>query len=182
MTQLAIGAQRHALESQRGALLLRSRPRSWRPRWPWPSKGLAGETLKYVIGRANEFEDRGRRIVRVGGREIGVFRFGERFFAVRNRCPHQGGPLCAGRVFPLMVADAPGAVRLEDQMLISCPWHGWQYDLETGNAYVQDDPHVRSYDVRVQHGRELTESGEEPAYVVETFSVSIEDDYVVIDA
>lgn len=132
------------------------------------------------MGRAEEFEPGTRRIVSVGGRAIGVFRVGDRFFAVRNRCPHQGGPLASGRVFRRMVADTPGEVRLEDSMLVSCPWHGWHWDMETGEAYAPDDPRVRSYRVTVESGAQL--GCGEPARLAETYEVRVEDDYVVLDA
>jgi nitrite reductase/ring-hydroxylating ferredoxin subunit len=138
--------------------------------------------MRFVVARLSEFPDNSRKIVRVGGREIGVFRVGERFFAVRNRCPHQGGPLCVGRVYPLVVADAPGEIRLEETMLVSCPWHGWQYDMVTGKSYVPGDPNVRSFDVRVEHGGEIVDCDAKPEYVAETFAVSIDEDYVVLDA
>lgn len=134
--------------------------------------------MSFVVGRVDEFPPNTRRIVRVGGREIGVFRVDDRFFAVRNRCPHQGGPLCVGKVYPRAVADEPGAIRLEEQMLISCPWHGWQYDMQTGKSYVPGDAHVRSYDVHVRPGGELPP---DPEYVVETFDVFVDRDYVVVD-
>jgi nitrite reductase/ring-hydroxylating ferredoxin subunit len=134
---------------------------------------------RFVVARVDEFEENPRRLVRLGGREIGVFRIGGRFFAVRNRCPHQGGPLCTGRVVPRIVADAPGTVRVDAEApLVVCPWHGWQYDMRTGRSYVPDDPGARSYDVAVERGSVIVEG----PYTVETFPVSVEDDYVVVDA
>lgn len=145
--------------------------------------------MKFVVARVDEFEPGGRRIVKVGGRAIGVFRVEDRFFAVRNRCPHQGGPLAAGRVFRRILSDAPGEICLGDSVLIACPWHGWQWDMETGEAYAPDDPRVRSYAVSVEAGEQIAhalEAAEDDAgegeYVAQTFSVTVEDDYVVLDA
>jgi nitrite reductase/ring-hydroxylating ferredoxin subunit len=143
--------------------------------------------LKFVVGRVDEFEPGTRRVVKVGSRDIGVFRVDDRFFAVRNRCPHQGGPLAAGRVFRRMIADGPGQVTLEKSALISCPWHGWHWDMETGEAYAPGDPRVRSYPVGVRPGAEIACAGRDGAddddpYVAQTFTVSVEADYVVLDA
>ncbi len=133
--------------------------------------------MKHVVARADEFEPDTRRIIRVGGREIGVFRVGDHYFAVRNRCPHQGGPLCIGRVFPKIVSERPGRFRLGDgPPLLVCPWHGWQYDMATGQSYAPGDPGARSYDVSVEPGSEIG------PYVAETFPVSVEEEYVVLDA
>jgi nitrite reductase/ring-hydroxylating ferredoxin subunit len=143
--------------------------------------------VKIVVARVDEFPPGTRRVVKAGGREIGVFRVGERFFAVRNRCPHQGGPLASGRIFRMMVADAPGEVRLGDEMLISCPWHGWHWDMQSGEPYAPDDPRVKAYAVDVVPGAQIgcdmqhVEKDGEP-FQAETFSVSVEQDYVVLDA
>jgi nitrite reductase/ring-hydroxylating ferredoxin subunit len=135
--------------------------------------------VRFVVARLADFPTDSRRVVRVGGREIGVFRAADRFYAVRNRCPHQGGPLCVGRVFPRIVSEAPGRFELADGApLIVCPWHGWQYDMESGQSYAPGDPHVRSYGVTVERGSELVEG----PYVVETFPVTVEEEYVVLEA
>jgi nitrite reductase/ring-hydroxylating ferredoxin subunit len=144
--------------------------------------------MRFVVSRLEEFPPGERRIVRVGGREIGVFRVDDRFFAVRNRCPHQGGPLCRGRVFPRILSDAPGDFRLGDGApLVVCPWHGWQYDMETGQSYAPGDPGVRSYPVSVEPGSAVVAGLDEGAmaegpFVAETFPVFVEEHYVVLDA
>ena len=146
--------------------------------------------MKFVVARLDDFSRGERRIVRVGGREIGVFRTeaGE-FYAIRNRCPHQGGPLCVGRVSPRIVSHKPGDYRLDEgSPLLVCPWHGWQYDMQTGQSYVNGDPQARSYAISVEPGgavaAELASGAMlvEGPYVAETFRVSIEEEYVVLDA
>jgi nitrite reductase/ring-hydroxylating ferredoxin subunit len=52
--------------------------------------------MKVVVAPVDEFEPGDRRIITVGGRSIGVIRIGDRFCGIRNRRPHQGGPLCRG--------------------------------------------------------------------------------------
>jgi 3-phenylpropionate/trans-cinnamate dioxygenase ferredoxin subunit len=133
---------------------------------------------KFVVARVDEFDANTRRIVRVGGREIGVFRLdGDRFYAVRNRCPHQGGPLCVGRVVPRIFASGPGVVEVDEQApLLVCPWHGWQYDMASGEAYAPGDPGVKSYNVTVEPGSAVA------PFVAETFPVYVEEEYVVVDA
>jgi nitrite reductase/ring-hydroxylating ferredoxin subunit len=140
--------------------------------------------VRFVVGPLSEFPPGTRRIVRVGGREIGVFRFGDEFYAVRNRCPHQGGPLCLGYILPRVVSDEPGVIEVADAPpLVVCPWHGWQYDARTGQAYAPGDPGARSYGVSVERGAALAEpSTEAEVQFVETFQVFVDDDYVILDA
>ena len=97
-----------------------------------------------------------RRIVRVDGREIGVFNVDGTLYAVRNRCPHQGAELCRGTVGGTMLPSRPHEYRfgLEGRVL-RCPWHGWEFDLATGEKLF--DPslrmRVKTYPVVVEDGR-----------------------------
>jgi 3-phenylpropionate/trans-cinnamate dioxygenase ferredoxin subunit len=135
--------------------------------------------VKVVVAPLTEFPPNTRRIVRVGSREIGVFRVDDRFYAVRNRCPHQGGPLCIGRIFARIVSERPGEFTLAGgPPLLVCPWHGWQYDVATGQSYARGDPRVKSYGVSVASGSELVEG----PYVVETYPVTVTEQYVVLEA
>jgi nitrite reductase/ring-hydroxylating ferredoxin subunit len=136
---------------------------------------------RYNIGPASEIGDGERRLVEIGGRSIGVFNVGGRFFALRNRCAHQGGPLCQGRVFACLDSERPGEYRYEEgRYLLECPWHGWEYDMETGQSWF--DPRrtrVRRYPVSVEV---VATSGLEPGpYRVEAFPVEVEEDCVIVD-
>ena len=62
---------------------------------------------RYVICAATEFPPGTRRIVDAGGRSIGVLNVKGRYFALRNSCPHQGAPLCLGRIGGTKVATKP---------------------------------------------------------------------------
>lgn len=128
------------------------------------------------MSRLDEFPPGERRIVEAGRRSIGVFRVGDRFYAVNNHCPHQGGPLCLGRTVPWVTSTAPGDYRVDtDDALVACPWHGWEYDLATGQSFLgPGEPPVRTYGVSV--------GAREPGpYVVETYPVHVEDAWVVVD-
>lgn len=94
-----------------------------------------------------------RRIVEVGGRSIGVLHSKQGLYAVRNHCPHQGAPLCLGRVSGALFADRPHAYRYDlDGRVLSCPWHHWEFDLETGQCLFDPKLRVRTYPVRVRDG------------------------------
>ena len=107
------------------------------------------------------------------GRSIGVFNVGGDFFALRNVCPHQGGPLCQGVLSGFVVPGGPGEYRyLRRGEILRCPWHGWEFDVRTGQSYV--DPartRVRTYPVELVPG----------PYVAESYPVTVEDAMVVVE-
>ncbi len=93
----------------------------------------------------------GRKIVAVGGREIGVFNLGGTFYALRNICPHRGAPLCRGRLRPLVTS--PEVYRLDrerDGEILHCPWHSWEFDVKTGRALFDDVLRVKTYRVALE--------------------------------
>jgi nitrite reductase/ring-hydroxylating ferredoxin subunit len=135
---------------------------------------------RFVVARAEEIPPGRRKLVTVRGREVVVFNLAGELFALLDRCPHQGGPLCRGKLVGLVESDEPGRYRYHRQgEIIRCPWHGWEFDLRTGKSRC--DPKrtwVKSYPTSVEPGGRLAEG----PYVAETFEVSVEDDYVIIEA
>ncbi|OZM83437.1 Rieske 2Fe-2S domain-containing protein [Pseudonocardia sp. MH-G8] len=144
--------------------------------------------MKIVVARLDEFGPGERRIVEAGRRSIGVFRVGDDFYAINNYCPHMGGPLCRGRTKPWVTSQGPGEYTTAgEDALLACPWHGWEYDLATGQSFLgPGEPSVRTYSVSVEGGQEPPvaepRGGRQPGpYVAETFPVHVEDAYVVVD-
>jgi 3-phenylpropionate/trans-cinnamate dioxygenase ferredoxin subunit len=74
--------------------------------------------------------------------------------AVRNRCPHHGAPLCRGQVLE-RIGGAPGRYALSGREVLRCPWHGWEFDLETGRSLDEPSMRVAVYPARVADGRVL---------------------------
>jgi nitrite reductase/ring-hydroxylating ferredoxin subunit len=145
---------------------------------------------RYVVARPEEIPPGGRKILTVAGRSIGVFNLDGEFFALRNRCPHQGGALCEGKLWGVLKADAPGSFQYErSREILACPWHGWEFHVRTGQSWCAPERlRVRRYEVSVEAGRSLADDPEAPApglvkgpYVVETFPVSREGAYLVVD-
>lgn len=116
------------------------------------------------VGPAADFEDGETRIIEVGRAEVGVIKADGEFYALRNQCPHQGGPACEGLVEPRLVGewDGPGErvqQHYSDDYIVSCPWHGWSFDLETGE-HIGDDSYVLpSYDVVIEDGTVFVKTG-----------------------
>ena len=139
----------------------------------------------YVVGKKSDFTPGSRKIVNVGGRSIGVFYIGGEFFAIRNRCPHAGAPLCEGVLGGVATAPEPGTYRYSRKNeFIRCPWHSWEFDLRTGQSQI--DPNrirVRAYQTQVVQVCELAaataDDGPPPA--VETYPVTVEHEYVQVE-
>jgi len=135
---------------------------------------------RFVVARADEIAPGERKLVSVRGRDVVVFNVDGEYFALLDRCPHQGGSLCKGEQFGLVESDGPGLYRYDrNGQIIRCPWHGWEFDLRTGKSRV--DPKrtwVKSYPSHVEHGAQVVDG----PYVAETFEVKLDDDYVVIEA
>ncbi len=79
----------------------------------------------------------------VEGNVIAVFHDGEALFALDGLCAHQGGPIAKGTL-----SRTDGG-----KTCVTCPWHGWQYELETGIQTVNRQPLQRTFPVRVRNGR-----------------------------
>lgn len=113
-------------------------------------------TAWHEVGSLAVVERDGRAVTRVGGREIGVVRdpASGALHAVRNRCPHSGAPLCLGSVVE-RAAGEPGRYDSSGRPVLRCPWHGWEYDLDTGRCADDERMRVAVYPVRVEGGRVL---------------------------
>lgn len=133
---------------------------------------------RHVVATAGEIAAGSCKIVTVKGREIGIFRVGDDFHGLINRCPHQGAPLCRGEIVSRLVAPSPGDYRLtRPGEMIRCPWHCWEFDIRTGQSLC--DPNsvqARAFDVAVEPGKALVEG----PFVAESVQVAIEGSYIVV--
>jgi nitrite reductase/ring-hydroxylating ferredoxin subunit len=110
---------------------------------------------RHVVARANDIPPSSRQVVTVGGHEIGIFNLGGEYYALLNRCPHRAGPLCHGRVRPLIHSTEVGQIVHEREgEVLKCPWHQWEFDIRTGLALYAPRLQVRTYEV-VQEGDEV---------------------------
>lgn len=74
-------------------------------------------------------------VVEVNGKTLAVFNIDGAFHAIDNTCVHRGGPLGEG--------DIHGKV-------VACPWHGWQFDVTTGECVKNPSAKVEVYQVKVE--------------------------------
>ena len=91
------------------------------------------------VGAVAEIPRQGARVVRTPDGDIAVFRTADdEIFALRDRCPHKGGPLSQGIVHGRRVA---------------CPLHDWKIHLDTGIAVAPDEGCAARFPISVQDGR-----------------------------
>ena len=134
---------------------------------------------RHVVAAADEIAPGERKVVTVDGRDVVVFNIGGAYFGVLNRCPHQGGKLCHGQLYGHVTSDEPGVIRYERPgAYIRCPWHGWFFDLATGQSWGEPERmKTKSYDVGITDGRGLSEG----PYLAETVEVETDGAYLVIE-
>ena len=109
------------------------------------------------VARFDEIADGDHRVFSTGKREVGVFRVGDKLFAWENHCPHSGGPVCQGKIFPRVeeaLDDEKKSLGLKfsQRRNIVCPWHGFEFDIETGLHPGDPDVRLRKIPITVRDG------------------------------
>lgn len=108
------------------------------------------------VGTTSDFEEHNRRIVNAAGREIVVIRARNAFRAFTNMCLHMGGPVGEGVIMPKVEAVLDDQQRLmgetfsADKLHLVCPWHGWEYDIDTGRAIGNSTLQLERYETAVR--------------------------------
>jgi len=90
-----------------------------------------------LAARVDEIPDGERKILNINNLSIGLFHHKGNWYALKNVCLHRGGPVCTGT--------------LEGDTL-TCPWHGFQYNVTNGHLLVDDSAHLDSYHIQVRDG------------------------------
>jgi nitrite reductase (NADH) small subunit len=112
------------------------------------------------VARASSItEDNKALIVEVGSESIALIRHKGEYYAYRNRCPHQGGASGEGVIIGNVECSVNGNRRgelyaSEENFNLACPWHGLQYDLETGMCRGNPKLRLKQYEV-VKEGDDL---------------------------
>jgi 3-phenylpropionate/trans-cinnamate dioxygenase ferredoxin subunit len=135
---------------------------------------------RYVVAKTSEVPPGAKKLVEVKGRSVVLINANGEYFALLNRCPHQGGSLFHGDLIGVVESPEPGKYCYSRRgEMLRCAWHGWEFDVRNGQSWC--DPRrtrVRTYPTSVEEGGEL----EKGPYVAESFPVTVEDEYVLIEA
>jgi nitrite reductase (NADH) small subunit len=110
-----------------------------------------------TVAKMSDLEDERSLIIDVEGTAVGVIKHKGKLYAFRNSCPHQGGPVAEGSIVANVECEVTkgGARREYDSaknVNIACPWHGIEYDIETGVCRGDARMKLKSYEVVVQDG------------------------------
>ncbi len=87
------------------------------------------------VAKTSEIPAGSGKVVEVGGRAIAVFNCDGTFYAIDNTCKHRGGPLGEGTL---------------SGKTVTCPWHGWEYDVSTGACQLDGSIKVQKFPVTVE--------------------------------
>lgn len=112
---------------------------------------------RYPVMKESDLPPGSRKLVQVAGVEIGLFNVAGKVHAYRNVCPHGGAPVCLGKItgttLPSRVYEYDYGL---DGCILRCPWHGWEFDLRTGEHLV--DPATRLKKISVESGGDAAAS------------------------
>jgi len=134
---------------------------------------------RHVVATVDEIPVGKRKLVTVDDREIVIFNLNGEFYGLLNRCPHQGGKLCDGVLAGIVKSENPGDYDYSRSgEIIRCPWHGWHFDIRTGQSWGDPDRvYTKHYTVSIEAGKTLVEG----PYKAETVEVCVDNDYIVIE-
>jgi nitrite reductase (NADH) small subunit len=90
---------------------------------------------EHLVGSLSAVESGEATLADVDGVEVALFMCRGKVVATQGQCPHAEGPLHEGEV---------------DGVVLTCPWHGWTFNLETGECSEDDRLHLTRYPVRVE--------------------------------
>lgn len=113
--------------------------------------------MEKVIGTTDELPEGERKIIEIEGKEIAVFNIDGEYHACVNWCPHQGGPICEGKLTGTTDAEFDresldySLEWIKDGQIVMCPWHAWEFDVTNGESGHDKDVSLITYPVTVEN-------------------------------
>ncbi len=108
---------------------------------------------RLIACQATDLPPGRRLIVELDGKSIGLYNVDGRYYALHNRCPHMGGTLCEGPLTgTALPTDEHRFVYGRQGQIQRCGWHGWEFDVLSGQALVDPLLRARTYQVTVENG------------------------------
>lgn len=108
----------------------------------------------HYVTEAGAIKEGCHQIVEIGGKSIGIYNVKGEYFALLNYCPHQGAQLCKGQVCGTTLLSPVYEYDYGRQgEIVRCPWHGWEFDIRTGQPLVEGKGKLRRYEVVITDGK-----------------------------
>ena len=94
---------------------------------------MAGTMTK--VAKASDIPAGSGKVVEIDGKAVALFHCDGMFYAMENTCKHRGGPLGEGAL---------------SGSTVTCPWHGWTYDVKTGACTMNPAITSQTFPVKVE--------------------------------
>jgi NAD(P)H-dependent nitrite reductase small subunit len=91
---------------------------------------------EYLVAKIDDMSENSVRAVKAGRHVVAVYRVDGEFYALHNTCPHKGGAMCDGMIVP-------------EKLVVRCPWHHWNWRLDSGELESDPRQKIRQFDVKV---------------------------------
>ena len=91
--------------------------------------------MAQVICKTDDVPEGKGKTFEIDGKKVAVFKVEGNFYAVNDTCIHKGGPLGEGYL---------------NDTVVTCPWHGWQFDVASGKSPVNPEAKIETYSVTVE--------------------------------
>ncbi len=91
--------------------------------------------MYHTIAKASEVPPGTGKTCELNEHQVAVFNVEGKFHCTTNVCPHRGGPLAEGEL---------------EGTVVTCPWHGWRFDVTTGASPVNPAAKIETYPVRIE--------------------------------
>ena len=113
---------------------------------------MPAKRKRYPICRTADLLSGQRKIVDLDGRSVGVFNVNGQYFALHNRCPHTAAPLCLGLLTGTTLPSDDFQYHYgREGYILRCAWHGWEFDIETGQSLFDPKYKARTFRVAVEN-------------------------------
>lgn len=105
------------------------------------------------VAKVDEISPGKHKIISIGKKTIGIFNVNGNISAILNVCPHELGPICQGKVSGTTLPSQPGEYNWgREGEIIFCPWHGWEFDLQTGACLTDSRVRLRIFPTSIEDG------------------------------
>ena len=89
----------------------------------------------HKVAKTSDLADGAAQELTIEGQSIALFKISGKFYAIANHCMHRGGPLATGYI---------------EGSKVTCPWHGWEFDVKTGDCHTLQGSKQKTYPTKIE--------------------------------